>query len=154
MSLDDLDKKLWKRLKKEAGIKSSKWFKKADASVGKYIESMNKAKKKFEQSQMATDLLKFQDALDDLNKAFNKFADAKHLDDIPDTDLKADEKKKLYADIATWKDDIQDAKDKLDKKIKKLVNATGGDVKKINSMEAKKRVAVWNQIGIGDTFDL
>ena len=51
--LGDLDGKFWKNLKKQAGIKSSGWFKKADASVGKHIEDLNKARLKFIDSDAA-----------------------------------------------------------------------------------------------------
>ena len=154
-SLDELDKKLWKKLKKDAGIKKAKWFKKADASVGKYIESMSKAKAKFESTKVTADLLSYMSALEDLEKVFGKFLDKKGLDaEIDDSDMKKGEKEKLISEIDNWKKEISGETDGLKKKIAKINKSTGGDMKKIDALDAKNKKAFWDKSGISDTFNI
>lgn len=153
-NLADLDGKFWKTLKKQAGIKSSGWFKKADASVGKYIEALNKAREKFLHTDLSEDLLDYQKALDKLADTFDKFIDKKGLDEVDSGDLKKKEKDDLLADIKAWGLEIAAAKEDLDKKLKKLVISTGGDLKKIDKLDRVKKKAVWDQSGISDTFNI
>lgn len=152
--LEDLDGKFWKTLKKNAGIKSSGFFKKADASVGKHIEALNKAREKFEYSQITEDLLDYQKKLDKLAETFDKFIDSKKLDEIGEEDLKKKEKEELASDIKEWSKEIAAAKEDLDKKLKKLLLAAKGDLKKLDVLDKEKKKAVWDKSGISDTFNL
>ncbi|MDX1948365.1 MAG: hypothetical protein SFU86_23450 [Pirellulaceae bacterium] len=153
-SLAELDGKFWKTLKKQAGIKSSGWFKKADASVGKQIETLNKAREKFELSDLTEDLLSYQKALDKLAETFDKFVNKKGLDEVEEGDLKKKEKEELAADIKSWSEEIAAAKVDLDQKIKKLLLAVGGDLKKLDKLEKAKKKEVWKQVGFNDTFNI
>lgn len=148
MDLEDLDKKLWKKMKSSAGIKSSGFFKKADSSVGKYIAAAIKARNKFEDGYLAEDLLAYKDALKDLDKAFDKFVTAKHLDDIDDSAFKANEKKELAAEIDTWRDRIDTLLKGLDSGVKTLLKATDNDLEKLDQAEKGKRKAIMDR-----TFD-
>lgn len=148
MNLEDLDKKLWKKLKSNAGIKSSGFFKKADSSVGKYIAAAVKARDKFTDTYLAEDLLKYQDALKKLDEAFDKFVTAKHLDDIDEGDLKAKEKKELADEIDSWRDQIDKLIKGLDSGVKTLYKGVGGDWEKFDKAEKGKRKVVMDK-----TFD-
>ena len=153
-NLADLDGKFWKNLKKQAGVKSSGWFKKADASVGKHIEALNKAREQFVHTDLTEDLLKYQKALDKLAETFDKFVDKKELDEVDEGDLKKKEKQDLAADILAWSKEIADAKADLDEKLKNLLLAVGGDLKKLDKLDRGKKKAVWDQSGISKTFNL
>ncbi len=148
MNLDDLDKKLWKKLKSNAGIKSSGFFKKADSSVGKFISAAVKARDKFTDSYLATDLVKYQDALKALDDAFDKFVTSKHLDEIDDGDLKANEKKELAKEINAWRDEIDKLVNGMNSGVKTLFKAVDGDWEKFDKAEKGKRKAVMDK-----TFD-
>ena len=142
-ALADLDKKLWKDLKKDAKIKSSGWFKKADASVGKHIATLNKAREKFESSKMASDLLKYQAALNALADAFDAFSSKKGLDDLQDgANLK---KEALRNEIEGWRRDIAAEKNLINTEIAKLQQAAGPNLEKLDQIEAQKRIDVWNK---------
>ena len=115
-SLDELDKKTWKQMKKEAGIKSAGWFKKADASVGKYVEAAQKARKRFEDGALAEDLIKYQDALNNLSNAFDEFVKSKGLEKMEDGELEHSERKVLLQDIKDWKEEIDEVLERDDLK--------------------------------------
>ena len=83
--LDKKFAKVWQSLKKHAGVKSSPWFKKADAAVSKKVEAYQEALAEA-QSGLVEDLLKLGKALRDLEEAFVKFVDAKGLGQIGDDD--------------------------------------------------------------------
>jgi len=118
-SLDDLDKKIWKQMKKEAGIKSAPWFKKADASVGKYVEAAKKARLRYQDGKLAEDLIKYQDALQKLAEAFDDFVSSKGLNSVDDEQLEFSEKKVLLNDIKDWQTEIQEVLEKLKKALLK-----------------------------------
>jgi hypothetical protein len=142
-ALADLDKKLWKDLKKDAKIKSSGWFKKADASVGKHIAALNKAREKFESSKMASDLLKYQAALNALADAFDAFSSKKGLDDLQDgANVK---KEALRNQIEGWRRDIAAEKNLINTEIAKLQQAAGPNLEKLEQLEAQKRIEIWNR---------
>jgi hypothetical protein len=142
-ALADLDKKLWKDLKKDAKIKSSGWFKKADASVGKHIAALNKSREKFESSKMAGDLLKYQAALNALADAFDAFSSKKGLDDLQDgADIK---KEALRNQIEDWRRDIAAEKNLINTEIAKLKQAAGPNLEKLDELEAQKRIEFWNK---------
>ena len=63
--------KVWHELKKNAGVKSSPWFKKADAAVSKKVEAYQKAVAKAK-SGLSEDLLKVKSALEAMGTAFKK----------------------------------------------------------------------------------
>lgn len=143
ISIYDLDKKLWKELKKNAGVKKSKWFQKADAAVGKHIEAVVKARDKFESGgYLVSDLLKYQSAIEQLEKVFDKFVDSKGLAEIDDGDLKKEEKKKLVAEITNWKNELDKILVGLDKGISTLLKAVNNDVDKLDKAEKGKRKEV------------
>jgi hypothetical protein len=142
-ALADLDKKLWKDLKKDAKIKSSGWFKKADASVGKHIAALNKARERFENSKMASDLLKYQDTLNALAAAFDAFSSKKGLDDLQDgADIK---KEALRNQIEGWRRDIAAEQNVINTEIAKLKQLAGPNLEKLDRLEAQKRIEVWNK---------
>lgn len=150
--LEDLDKKFWKELKKKAGIKSTGFFKKADAAVGSKIEALNKARDRFKDIGTTAELLKYKDALEALAVTFDKFCSKKSLDDIDETDVKKDEKEQLAKDIEQWNVDIAIALQKLDKKftkIKETLDKKGGD-EMLLKMDAGKRLDFWEKTGILD----
>ncbi len=150
--LEDLDKKFWKELKKKAGIKSTGFFKKADAAVGSKIEAVNKARSRFVDIGTTAELLKYRDALQALSDTFDKFCSKKSLDDIDETDVKKTEKEQLVDDIEDWKKEIDDALTNLNKKFKQIsttLEKKGGD-KVLESMDAEKRLDFWQKTGVLD----
>jgi hypothetical protein len=139
--------KVWQGLKKNAGIKSSPWFKKADAAVSKKVEAYQKALAKAK-SGLAEDLLKVGEALTAMEQAFTKFVDAKGLDDIAEKDLKKAEKTALVNEIKKYKLEVTQERVSFDAKWKKLSELTGGDIKKIQALEASKKKELWKEMGV------
>ncbi len=101
--LEDLTKKEWTRIKKNAGIEKEKKFLKSDASVGKHVSTLVSARDKFNTTPSKKSLETYFLALTRLGKALTDFSNAKDLD------TKA--AKSLKTDIGAWQREI-DAKSK------------------------------------------
>ena len=145
--LDRKFTKLWQSLKKHAGVKSSPWFKKADAAVSKKVEAYQEALAKA-QSGLVEDLLKLGKALRDLEEAFVKFVDAKGLGQISDGDVKKAEKKTLVAEINRYKAEVQHERTTFDSRLRSALSAADNDLKKLESIEAAKKKELWKGFGI------
>jgi hypothetical protein len=139
--------KVWQALKKNAGVKSSPWFKKADAAVSKKVEAYQKAVAKAK-SGLSSDLVKVKDALEAMDKAFKDFLDTKGLNEVKETDLKKTEKETLVKEITNYKREVEEEKKKFEVQFKKLMAACKNDLKKIDSLDAKKKVEIWDSMGI------
>jgi hypothetical protein len=99
VALKKLDKKEWKRLKKDADIKSNPWWKKADAAVGSAIDKYQTAREKWHSNKSLETFSKYMGALGDLDKTFGKFLDKKDL-------TKNTASKDLQSDIEAWRQEI------------------------------------------------
>jgi hypothetical protein len=130
VDLKDLTEAEWHRLKKAAGIKSSGFFKKHDAAVGKYVKEWQKARAKWKAERGAKSLLELNSALTKLQKSFNDFLSKK--------EFKTDLAKDLQQDLQLWRVEIDAKQIKLAKfyvdnepqlKAKDL-EITDGDIKK------------------------
>lgn len=145
-----LDKKfsrLWQSLKKNAGVKASPWFKKADAAVSPkfevYQQALGQAK-----SGLVGDLLKLGKALRDLEEMFVKFVDAKGLAPLGDDDAKKTEKQALVNEIKRCKSEVQHERSMFDSRLKSALAAADNDLKKLDSIEASKKKELWKGFGI------
>ncbi len=146
--LEDLDKKTWKKLKSDAGIKATPWFKKSDASVGSYVAKAIKARESYQATLLATDLLKYQDALGDLKKAFEDFIDSKGLTELGKSDKKYDKKSDLLKEIQDWINEINDEINSTKLALAKFGKVLGDDPEKFEKAEAKKKKEVWGKMGL------
>ncbi len=144
--LDRKFTKLWQSLKKHAGVKSSPWFKKADAAVSKKVEAYQEALAKA-QSGLVEDLLKLGETLRDLEQSFVKFVDAKGLGQI-EGDVKEIEKKTFAAEINRCKAEIQHERNTFDSRLRSALSAADNDLKKLESIEAAKKKELWKGFGI------
>lgn len=145
--LDTKFAKLWQSLKKHADVKASPWFKKADAAVSKKVEAYQEALAEAK-SGLVEDLLKFGEALRDLEETFVKFVDAKALGQIGEADMKKAEKATLLADINRCKAEVQHERNLFESRLKSAVSAADNDIKKLESIEAKKKKELWKGFGI------
>jgi len=145
-----LDKKftqVWQSLKKSAGVKSSPWFKKADAAVSMKVEAYQKALAAA-RSGLVEDLLKLGNALRDLEKAFVKLVDVKAIDQIGDNDAKKGDKSSLVAEFERCKAEIQHERNLFDSRLKSALAAAGNDFKNLESVEDSKKKELWKGFGI------
>jgi hypothetical protein len=145
--LDKKFTKVWQSLKKNAGVKSSPWFKKADAAVSSKVEAYQKALAKA-QSGLVEDLLKLGKTLHDMEEAFVKFVDAKGLGQISDTDVKKAEKQAFVVEINRYKAEVQHERSLFDSRLKSALAAADNDLKKLESIEASKKKELWKGFGI------
>jgi hypothetical protein len=145
--LDKKFTKVWQSLKKSAGVKSSPWFKKADAAVSSKVEAYQKALAKA-QSGLVEDLLKLGKALKNMEEAFVKFIDAKGLSQISDSDVKKTEKENLIAEINRLKTEVQHELSIFESRLKSALSAADNDIKKLESLEASKKKELWKGFGI------
>lgn len=97
--LGNLTKAEWKRIKKNAGIKKQSVG--SSASVGKYVDALVKAQRKFDNAQTLTNIMGFNSALGNLKTALNNFKASKV------TDLAKDQAKSLKVDIDSWIEEIE-----------------------------------------------
>jgi hypothetical protein len=144
-----LDKKftrLWQSLKTSSGVKSSSWFKKADAAVSKKIEAYQSALAAAH-SGLVEDLLKLAKALQELEEAFVKFVDAKELGQISD-DVKKAEKDAFVVEINRFKADVQHERSAFESRLRSALSAADNDLKKLESIEANKKKELWKGFGI------
>ncbi|MGO9112658.1 MAG: hypothetical protein ACLP9L_25785 [Thermoguttaceae bacterium] len=145
--LDKKFTKIWQSLKNNAGVKSSPWFKKADAAVSTKVEAYQEALLKA-QSGLVEDLLNLGNALRDLEDAFVKFVDAKGLGQVDDTDMKVAAKATLVAEINRYKAKVQHERTFFDSRLKSALAAADNDLKKLESIEASKKKELWKGFGI------
>jgi hypothetical protein len=109
VALKNLDKKEWKRLKKDADIKSNPWWKKADAAVGSAIDKYQTARGKWHSGKSFDNFMKYMGALEDLDKTFGKFLNKKDL-------TKNTASQDLQSDIEEWRQEITSKRAALEKK--------------------------------------
>lgn len=105
IALKLMTKSSWETKKKNAGIKSAKWYEKAHADVGGYIDKMQKARTKYQANKNDQTVKEYNSALVDLQKAFEKFVAAKEFR----TDLAA----QLQQDIIQWQTEAANKSQKL-----------------------------------------
>lgn len=147
-NLKDLDKQLWKELKKNAGIKKAGFFKKADASIGKYIENLNKAREKFQRDDLLEDLVEYHKALEKLAENFDKFVEVKHLDAIDEDDLNREQKEELRREITKWSQQIQTEYQSMLGAYRRINQLAEEQRTTINSLDKQKKKEVWKSIGV------
>jgi hypothetical protein len=146
--LDKKFNKVWQSLKNNAGfIKSSPWFKKADAAVSKRIEAYQAALLKA-RSGSVEDLLKLGKALRDLDETFVKFLDAKGFGQIGEAELKEAAKATLVVEIKRYKAKVQHERTLFDSRLKSALAAADNDLEKLESIEAIKKKELWKGFGI------
>ncbi|MGA2254981.1 MAG: hypothetical protein ABSG53_09985 [Thermoguttaceae bacterium] len=145
--LDKKFNKVWQSLKKNAGVKSSPWFKKADVTVSTKVGAYQKALAKA-QSGLVEDLLKLGKALRDLEEAFVTFVDGKGLGQIRDSDMNKGEKAALVAEINHCKADVQHERNLFDSRLKSALAAADNDLKTLESIEDSKKKELWKGFGI------
>jgi hypothetical protein len=109
VALKNLDKDEWKRLKKDADIKSNPWWKRADAAVGSAIDKYQAARKKWHSGKSLDSFRAYMVALVDLSKSFEKFLAKKDL-------TKNTASQALEKDIETWRMEIRTKLAALQKK--------------------------------------
>src|SRR5579859_1873483 len=63
----------WKKVKKDAGIKKTKWYVAGSVAVGSKIEALNKARAAYKSTKSMKDLMKYFKTLEDFSKALDKF---------------------------------------------------------------------------------
>ena len=107
MTLAGITKAAWETKKKNAGIKSAKWYEKAHADVGGYIAKFQKARANYKAAKNAKTVREYNSALIDLDKAFGKFLAAK--------EFKTDLADQLQKDILLWRTEVQEKSTKLKK---------------------------------------
>lgn len=105
IELKNMTKSNWEALKKNAGIKSAKWYEKAHADVGGYIDKMQKARTKYKANKNDQTVKEYNSALVDLHKAFDKFLTAK--------EFKTDLAGQLQTAIAQWQLEASTKSNKL-----------------------------------------
>lgn len=145
--LDRRFTKVWQALKKNAGIKSSPWFKKADTAVSKKVEAYRKALVKA-QSGLVEDLLMFGEALRELDGAVVKFVDVKALSQIGEDDMKKAEKQILVADVNRFKAEVQHERSTFDSRLSFALSAADNDLKTLESIATDKKNELWKGFGI------
>ena len=145
--LDRKFTKVWQSLKKNAEVKSSPWFKKADAAVSAKFEAYQDALSKA-QSGLVEDLLKLGKALRDLEEAFVKFVESKELGQISDGDVKKTKNQGLVQQINRYKTEVQHERSLFDSRLKSALSAADNDLKKLESIEASKKKELWKGFGI------
>jgi hypothetical protein len=139
--------KVWQSLKKNTEVKSSPWFKKADAAVSEKLEAYQEAFVKA-QSGLVADLLALGKALRDLEQALVKFVDAKALRQISDSEVKKTGNETLAAAISRCKAEVQHGRTVFESRLKSALSAVDHDLKKLESIEAGKKKELWKGFGI------
>ncbi len=146
-NLDKKFVKIWQSLKNHAAVKSSPWFKKADAAVSKkataYQEALHKA-----QSGLVDDLLALGKALRDLEEAFVKSVDAQGLSKIGDGDVKRGDLAPLVAELNRYRSEVQHERSLFDSRLKTALSAADNDLKKLELIETGKKREIWKGFGI------
>jgi hypothetical protein len=145
--LDTKFTKLWQSLKKQAAIKASPWFKKADTALSKKADAFQGALAEA-RSGSVEDLLKLGKALREMEESFLKFVDAKALGQIGEADLKKAEKATLLAGINRYRADVQHERHLFESRLKAALSAVDNNLKTLESIEAKKKKELWKGFGI------
>jgi hypothetical protein len=145
--LDKKFAKLWQSLKRHEGVKTSLWFKKADTAVSKKLAAYQEALAAA-QSGLVEDLLKFGKALRDLEAAFLKSVAAKAVGQIGDSDLQKAEKAALIAEINRCQAEVGHQRNLFESRLKSALSAADNDLKKLESIEDKKKKELWKGFGI------
>lgn len=137
--LENLDKAEWKRMKKAAGIESTPWFKKADASVGSHLKKMKTAKKNFESTFLSEDLIDYLKSLEGLKNAFDNLLDKKDFSSV--------EAQSLRTEINSWMTEI----DERDQTLRGMIKIVAPRLAENDRMARRQ---LWNENGLAETFDL
>jgi len=139
--------KVWLSLKKTQGVKSSPWFKKAEAAVSSKVEAYQEALAKA-QSGLVEDLLKLGKALRDLDEAFVKSVDAKGLAQIGEGNMGEGDKAALVAEINRCKAEVQHERNLFESRLKAALAAADNDLETLASLETGKKKELWKGFGI------
>src|SRR5437660_1198581 len=99
VALSALTSDVWKVVKKDAGIKKTKWYVAGSVSVGSKVEAVNKARAAYKSSKNWKTINKYITTLDALEKALGKF--------VKEKDFKKDVDGKLAAMIHGWQVEAQ-----------------------------------------------
>jgi hypothetical protein len=114
----------WKKVKKDAGIKKTKWYVAGSVAVGSKVEALNKARAEYKATKSLKSIMKYFKTLEDFAKALDKFAAEK--------DFKKDVNGALAAAIVGWRKEATDKSMSLAKKVKeKEALLRGNDVKEM-----------------------
>jgi hypothetical protein len=142
--------KMWHDLKKDAGISSSPWYKKADAAVSKFVEAYQKTRKKAGEPDEALteDILKVIESLDALGGSLDKFMDAKGLNDVKDAP--PEKKQNILKGIRTFRKEVDDEKEFYNVELQDRIGKAGGDVKKVLAEDAQRKLGNWQKSGAVD----
>jgi hypothetical protein len=100
----------WKKVKKDAGIKKTKWYVAGSVAVGAKVEALNKARAEYKGAKSLKAIMKYFKTLEDFAKALDKFAAEK--------DFKKDVNGALAAAIVGWRKEASDKSISLAKKVK------------------------------------
>jgi hypothetical protein len=146
-NLDKKFAKIWQSLKSNASVKSSPWFKKADAAVSAKVAAYQAALLQA-QSGLVEDLLEFGKALRDLEAAFVKSVDVQGLEKIGGSGARNAEKSPLAAAIKRCQAEVQHERALFDSRLKTALSAADNDLKKLESIEAGKKKELWKGFGI------
>ena len=146
-TLDRRFAKVWQALKKNAGIKSSPWFKKADAGLSKKVDAYQKA---FSEAQSGTieDLLKLGKALQNLDAAVVKHIDAKGLSQISDDEARKAGMRTLLIEINRFRAEVQHERATFDSRLRAAASAADNDLKRLESLEPVRKKELWKGFGI------
>jgi len=114
----------WKKVKKDAGIKKTKWYVAGSVSVGSKVEALNKARTEYKGAKSLKALMKYFKTLEDFAKTLDKFAKEK--------DFKKDVDGALATAIVAWRKEASDKSLSLAKKFKEHEAVLkGNDVKEM-----------------------
>jgi hypothetical protein len=109
----------WKKVKKDAGIKKTKWYVAGSVSVGSKIEALNKARAEYKSAKSLKSIMKYFKTLEDFAKALNKFAAEK--------DFKKDVDGALATAIVGWRKEAAEKSISLAKKVKEQETVLRGN---------------------------
>ncbi len=139
--------KMWHGLKKDAGISSTPWYKKADAAVSKKVEAYQKVRKKAGEPDkaLAADIVKVLEALDELADSLDKFMDKKGLDAIKDAP--PTQKATILKAITAFKKEVDDEKDFYNVELQERISEAG-DLKKLLAQDSGKKIDAWKEMGV------
>jgi hypothetical protein len=114
----------WKKVKKDAGIKKTKWYVAGSVAVGSKVEALNKARAEYKATKSLKSIMKYFKTLEDFAKALDKFAAEK--------DFKKDVNGALATAIVGWRKEATDKSISLAKKVKeKEAVLRGNDIKEM-----------------------
>ena len=105
----------WAKLKSQAQIASSPWYKRADAAVGPALAKVESARASWASKRDYQKAMEYVAALGKLDEAFDKFLSKK--------DLGSTAGQQLTAEIQKWKTYVTAKRSELEKKVPDLFKA-------------------------------